>query len=99
MSSSRYHLAWHIYLLALVYFIVTRCLLLFVAMKAGTAISITQALHIEGLGYYNKEGLSVLGPSKAARKFTFNPDGSVDKVVENAAGPHTEIAKAYYEGA
>ncbi|MCP4934145.1 MAG: LTA synthase family protein [bacterium] len=51
------------------------------------------------LGYYNKEGLSVLGPRKSARKFTFKPDGSVDKVVENAADPHTQIAKAYYEGA
>ncbi len=51
------------------------------------------------LGYYNKEGLSVLGPRKTARKFTFKPDGTVDKVVENAAGPHTQTAKAYYEGA
>ena len=51
------------------------------------------------LGYYTAEGLSVLGPRRTARKFTFQPDGKVDKTVENATSDHTQIAKAYYEGA
>ena len=51
------------------------------------------------LGYYNKDGLSVLGPRRTVRKFTFKPNGDVASSDENAEGPHAQIAKAYYEGA
>lgn len=51
------------------------------------------------LGYYTKGGLSVLGPRKTARKLTFKQNGDVLKFEENAQGRHTQIAKAYYEGA
>ncbi len=51
------------------------------------------------LGYYANDQLSVLGPRRTVRKLTFRPDGKVDRVEENATGPHTRIAKAYYEGA
>ncbi len=51
------------------------------------------------LGYYTRDRLSVLGPRGISQDYLFNEDGSIRRVENDAVGPHSQIARAYYEGA